>query len=80
MTFEEWLFEIENYGTRLERFLSEWDNGMSDKDIMKWMKAAYEMGLEEGKNNSIVHAANHMSDKGYQVGDLKDIPKRDESK
>ena len=47
MTFEEWLFEIENYGTRMERFLSEWDNGMSDTDIMKWMKAAYNMGREE---------------------------------
>jgi len=42
MTFEEWLFEIENYGTRMERFLSEWDNGMSDK--------------------------------GYKVGRLEDIP------
>ena len=78
MTFEEWLFEIENYGTRMERFLSEWDNGMSDKDIMKWMKAAYNMGLEEGKtNNPIDHAASIMSDKGYKVGRLEDIPKRE---
>jgi hypothetical protein len=46
MTFEEWMFEIENYGTRMERFLEEWDNGMSEKDIMKWLKAAYQMGLE----------------------------------
>ena len=53
MTFEEWLFEIENYGTRMERFLSEWDNGMSDKDIMKWMKAAYTMGTEEAYQNML---------------------------
>jgi len=51
MTFEEWMYEIENYGTRMERFLSEWDNGMSDKDIMKWLQAAYEMGVEHGSNN-----------------------------
>lgn len=24
----------------------------------------------------LIHAADHMSDKGYQVGDLKDIPER----
>ena len=27
-------------------------------------------------NNPIEIAADHMSDKGYQVGDLKDIPER----
>ena len=53
MTFEEWMYEIENYGTRMERFLSEWDNGMSDKDIMKWLKAAYEMGVEHALKNRI---------------------------
>lgn len=46
MTFEEWLMETENYGTRLERFLEEWDHGMSESDIMNWMRAAYQMGLE----------------------------------
>jgi hypothetical protein len=63
MRFEEWLLETENTGTRLERFLSEWDNGMSESDIMVWMKAAYEMGLE--------HAASQMSDKGYEVATLQ---------
>ena len=50
MRFEEWLLETENYGSRLERFLNEWDNGMSESDIMKWMKAAYMMGLEHSEN------------------------------
>jgi hypothetical protein len=51
MTFEEWLSEIENYGTRYERFLEEWDHGMSVERMKEWLKSAYEMGLDEGKNN-----------------------------
>lgn len=50
MTFEEWLSEIENYGTRYERFLEEWDHGISVERMKEWLKSAYEMGLEEGKN------------------------------
>jgi hypothetical protein len=75
MTFDEWLSEIENYGTRQERFYEEWDNGMSDARMIEWLKSAYTMGLEEGKtNNPIDHAASIMSDKGYKVGRLEDIP------
>ena len=48
MTFEEWMSEIENYGTRQERFLEEWDGGMSEARMMQWLRAAYQMGLEEG--------------------------------
>jgi hypothetical protein len=46
MTFDEWLSEIENYGTRQERFYAEWDAGMSDARMIEWLKAAYQMGLE----------------------------------
>ena len=46
MTYDDWMNEIENYGTRRERFLEEWDNGMSDKRMEEWLKAAYAMGFE----------------------------------
>jgi hypothetical protein len=54
MTFNEWLNEIENYGTRHERFLEEWDNGMDDKRMMQWLKAAYQMGLEHNQQNKLI--------------------------
>ena len=44
MTYDDWMNEIENYGTRRERFLNEWDHGMSDKRMEEWLKAAYDMG------------------------------------
>ena len=53
MTFEEWLSEIENYGTRQERFYEEWDNGMSDARMIEWLKAAYTMGAEEAYQNML---------------------------
>jgi len=56
MTYDEWMNEIESYGTRRERFLNEWDNGMSDKRMEEWLKAAYTMGFN----------------KGYEIGTLED--------
>lgn len=40
-TFDEWLYEIENYGTRFERFLNEWDDGMNEKRALEWLRAAW---------------------------------------
>lgn len=48
MTYEEWMNEIENYGTRFERFLNEWDHGMDVNRMEEWLKAAYNLGLEHG--------------------------------
>ena len=48
MTYEEWMNEIESYGTRFERFLNEWDNGMDVNRMEEWLKAAYNLGLEHG--------------------------------
>jgi hypothetical protein len=42
-TFEDWFNEIENYGTREERFFEELDY-MSDNRIMDWLRAAFECG------------------------------------
>ena len=49
MTYDEWMNEIENYGTRYERFLSEWDAGMDVARMQEWLKAAYQMGLEHNE-------------------------------
>jgi len=38
--------EIENYSTRYDRFLEEWNNGMSVERMEEWLKAAYDMGLK----------------------------------
>lgn len=46
--FEDWFDEIENYGTRSERFLSILPNDimMSDSMIL-WLRAAFECGRME---------------------------------
>ena len=49
MTYNEWMNEIENYATRYERFLEEWDNGMSVERMEEWLKASYDMGLEHNQ-------------------------------
>lgn len=43
-TFDDWFYEIENYGTRSERFFEEWDNGMDPKRMIEWLIAAYDCG------------------------------------
>lgn len=43
-TFSEYLYEIENYGTRYERLMEEWDNGMTVERMMEWLNAAYNAG------------------------------------
>ena len=49
MTYNEWMNEIENYATRYDRFLEEWDNDMSVERIQEWLKAAYDMGLKHNQ-------------------------------
>jgi hypothetical protein len=49
MTYNEWMNEIENYSTRYDRFLEEWDNCMSIERMEEWLKAAYDMGLENNQ-------------------------------
>ena len=44
--FEDWFNERENFSTRSDRFLEEWDNGISVERMKEWLKAAYDMGLE----------------------------------
>jgi hypothetical protein len=53
MTYNEWMNEIENYSTRYDRFLEEWDNGMSVERMQEWLKASYDMGLEHKENGFI---------------------------
>jgi len=52
MTYEEWMDEIEIYGTRYERFLNEWDHGISVERMEEWLKTAYNMGLEHKNDKS----------------------------
>lgn len=51
MKFEEWLYEIENFSTRLERLMEEVDTTEGYGRLIKWLEAAYNVGLEEGRNN-----------------------------
>jgi hypothetical protein len=47
--FEEWLAEIECYGSRWERFIDEYTLGMMDiKRTKEWLEAAYRAGFEAG--------------------------------
>ena len=57
MTLTEWLEEVEGYSLRLERFIDDCDNhregstGSNDR-MISWLRAAYEVGLEHGKNQA----------------------------
>jgi hypothetical protein len=44
--YDQWMNELENYSYRSDRFLDEWNNGMSLERVKQWMKAAYEKGRE----------------------------------
>ena len=69
MTYEQWMNEIENYSTRYDRFLDEWDNGMDSKRMEEWLKSAYQMGLDHA---SILAGADiHAGDGGYKEVSLK---------
>jgi len=48
MKFEEWLDEIECYGSRQERLGEELP--VSDA-LINWLRAAYEVGYEQGKKH-----------------------------
>lgn len=54
MTFNEWFYELEGFALRSERFYEDLEHSkeQSPTRILEWLKAAYEVGLEEGKANS----------------------------
>ena len=55
MTFEEWLDEIECFGTRYERLTSELP--VSDSLIL-WLRAAYDVGYEAGQVKQVEKSEN----------------------
>lgn len=51
--FNAWIYEIENYSTRYERFRDDLNSAESFRDpvaanriIMRWLRAAFEQGAE----------------------------------
>lgn len=44
MSFSEWLNEIENYSTRFERLLDEFEEVKDVQKLLRWLEAAYEVG------------------------------------
>lgn len=55
MTFEEWFNEIEGYALRSERFFGDLDHHKpesqgSNKRMVEWLRAAYNVGYEQGKS------------------------------
>jgi hypothetical protein len=51
MTFEEWLNETEVFSSRLERLYEDLNDYQGDniEIIIKWLKAAYDVGVEHGE-------------------------------
>jgi hypothetical protein len=47
----DWLEETENYSTRYERFLEEWDTGMSTERMIEWLQSAWDCAREGEKND-----------------------------
>jgi hypothetical protein len=49
MSFDDWFYEVENYGLRAERFYEDLQRAMDDPTRMvEWLKAAYEQGKNHG--------------------------------
>jgi hypothetical protein len=40
--FEDWFDERENYSSRSDRFIEEWDVGMDPARVIQWLNAAWE--------------------------------------
>lgn len=49
MTFDDWFYGLEGYALRAERFYDDYDRN-DITEVLRWIKAAYEVGLEHGKN------------------------------
>lgn len=52
MNFENWFEEMEGYAFRSERFYDDFDYAAKMKDykmIVEWLKAAYEVGYNDGQ-------------------------------
>ena len=50
MTFDNWLDEVENYGSRLERLLETFPTA-DPNALVLWLETAYNVGYEEGKKD-----------------------------
>jgi len=53
MTFDEWMNEIENYGTREERMWEDLnlvikEGGVPYGRLYTWLRAAYDVGYDQG--------------------------------
>lgn len=58
MKFEDWFYEVENFGLRAERFYNEIDpdSKTDSKALVSWLKAAYDVGH--------AHALSRLEDDG----------------
>ena len=43
-TLSEWLDETENYSTRFDRLLDEFEEVKDVQKLLRWLEAAYEVG------------------------------------
>jgi flagellar biosynthesis/type III secretory pathway protein FliH len=51
MTFDQWLYQDEGFGPRIDRMMDDIKVSVEQErtdDIIKWLMAAYAMGHEEG--------------------------------
>lgn len=59
MTFDEWLDEVENFSSRAERLLAEFEYAEDGHRFIKWLKAAYDVGYNAGKDKGpLAHLGN----------------------
>jgi hypothetical protein len=52
MTFDEWLYETENFSLRLERLLEELPVENCGT-LIKWLNAAYDAGFEQSESRFV---------------------------
>lgn len=59
MTFDQWLNELEGFSLRMERAYDDLVKDPKDpvdnwNEIKKWLKAAYEVGYDEGFHQGLI--------------------------
>lgn len=64
-TFDDWFKEIENYGTREERFLDEFGQHEGRARMIEWLQAAWKCALEERENSIWTHWCRELHEQRY---------------
>ena len=50
--FDDWFWELENYGMRGERFYEEFSNGITPERALEWLRACWQCARNEHERDT----------------------------